>query len=339
MFRKALLLFAAALICLSSFAKGKKDITIVFYNVENLFDTNNQPDKWDDDFTPEGKLKWTATRYQNKLTNISKVLSSIEENELPEIIGLCEIENRTVIEDLINHKNLEKGKYGITHSEGPDKRGIDCALVYQKEIFKYIKHETISIEFPMNKEYKTRDILYVQGIIGKNDTINIFVNHWPSRRGGLEKTEPKRIFVAQQLRKAVDKIQDKNADAKIIIIGDLNDEPSNRSVKLTLMANNNSNVFNPKGLYNLMYNLETNNEGTYNYKGKWNMLDNLIVSNSLLNGKFGYQTQHDAGKIYREKWICYKNRKGVYTPSRSYGGPRYYGGFSDHFPIYFQLKR
>jgi len=338
MFKKALLLFAATLICVSTFAKGKKDITIVFYNVENLFDTNNEPDKWDDDFTPGGKLKWTTTRYQEKLTNISKVLSSIEEDELPEIIGLCEVENKVVLEDLISHKNLEKGMYGIAHSESPDKRGIDCALVYQKEAFKYIKHETIPIEFPFDKEYKTRDILYVQGVIGKKDTVNIFVNHWTSRRGGQEKSEPKRIYLAQQLRKAVDKIQNENADAKIIIIGDLNDEPSNRSVKLTLMADNNSDTTNPKGLYNLMYNLEANNEGTYNYKGNWNMLDNLIVSNSLLNGKYGYQTQHDAGKIYRAEWICYKNRKGIFTPSRSYGGPRYYGGFSDHFPIYFQLK-
>jgi len=338
MLKKTLLLFAAALICISSFAKGKKDITVVFYNVENLFDTINHPDKWDEDFTPHGKLKWDTKRYQDKLSKLSYVLSSINKSDLPGIIGLCEIENKTVIEDLFKQQKLKKAKYGIAHSESPDKRGIDCALVYQKNAFKYLKHETINIEFPWEKKYKTRDILYVQGLVGRKDTLNIFVNHWPSRRGGQEKSEPNRIFVAQQLKKAVDKIQVKNADAKIIIMGDFNDEPSDKAVKEILKADNNSNVDNPKALYNLMYNLQANNEGSYNYRGDWNMLDNLIISNSLLNGTKGYKTHHDAGRIYRDEWICYKNKNGIFTPSRTYGGPKYYGGFSDHFPVYFKLK-
>jgi len=338
MLKKTLLLFAAALICISSFAKGKKDITVVFYNVENLFDTINHPDKWDEDFTPHGKLKWDTKRYQDKLSKLSYVLSSINKSDLPGIIGLCEIENKTVIEDLFKQQKLKKAKYGIAHSESPDKRGIDCALVYQKNAFKYLKHETINIEFPWEKKYKTRDILYVQGLVGRKDTLNIFVNHWPSRRGGQEKSEPNRIFVAQQLKKAVDKIQVKNADAKIIIMGDFNDEPSDKAVKEILKADNNSNVDNPMALYNLMYNLQANNEGSYNYRGDWNMLDNLIISNSLLNGTKGYKTHHDAGRIYRDEWICYKNKNGIFTPSRTYGGPKYYGGFSDHFPVYFKLK-
>jgi len=338
MLKKTLLLFATALICISSFAKGKKDITVVFYNVENLFDTINHPDKWDEDFTPHGKLKWDTKRYQDKLSKLSYVLSSINKSDLPGIIGLCEIENKAVIEDLFEQQKLKKAKYGIAHSESPDKRGIDCALVYQKKAFKYLKHETINIEFPWEKKYKTRDILYVQGLVGRKDTLNIFVNHWPSRRGGQEKSEPNRIFVAQQLKKAVDKIQAKNADAKIIIMGDFNDEPSDKAVKEILKADNNNNIENPKALYNLMYNLQVNNEGSYNYRGDWNMLDNLIISNSLLNGTKGYQTHHDAGRIYRDEWICYKNKKGIFTPSRTYGGPRYYGGFSDHFPVYFKLK-
>jgi len=338
MLKKALLLFAAALICLSSFAKGKKDITVVFYNVENLFDTINHPDKRDNDFTPMGKLKWDTKRYYDKLSKLSYVLSSINKEVLPEIIGLCEIENKAVIEDLIKQKRLKKGKYNIAHSESPDKRGIDCALIYKKNDFKYIKHETIAIEFPWEKEYKTRDILYVQGLVGRKDTLNIFVNHWPSRRGGQEKSEPNRIFVAQQLKKAVDKIQTKNASAKIIIMGDFNDEPTDKAVIEILNADNNNNVENPKALYNLMYNLQANNEGSYNYRGDWNMLDNLIVSNSLLNGTKGCQTHHNSGKIFRNKKICYENNKGLFIPSRTYGGPKYYGGFSDHFPVYFQLK-
>lgn len=339
MLKKALLLFITTLICLSSFSKGKKDITVVFYNVENLFDTINHPDKRDNDFTPMGKLQWDTRRYNDKLSKLSYVLSSINKEKLPEIIGLCEIENKEVIEDLIGQERLKKENYRIAHSESPDKRGIDCALIYNKRDFKYLKHETINIEFPWEKEYKTRDILYVQGLVGRKDTLNIFVNHWPSRRGGQEKSEPNRVFVAKQLRKAVDAIQAKNPFAKIIIMGDFNDEPTDKAVKEILKADNNRDTNNPMDLYNLMYDLQINGEGSYNYRGDWNMLDNLIVSNSLLSGLRGYQTLHNAGRIYRNKHICYKNKKGDYTPSRTFGGPKYYGGFSDHFPIYFKLKK
>jgi len=339
MLKKALLLLVATTICLTSFSKGKKEVTIVFYNVENLFDTINHPDKRDDDFTPLGKLNWDTKKYNDKVSKLSYVLSSINKKALPGIIGLCEIENREVIEDLIDQERLKKGKYRIAHSESPDKRGIDCALIYRKDEFKYLKHETINIEFPWDKGYKTRDILYVQGLVGKKDTLNIFVNHWPSRRGGQEKSEPDRIFVAQQLRKAVDRIQAKNPFAKIIIMGDFNDEPTNKAVTDILKADNNKNTTNPMGLYNLMYDIKINGEGSYSYRGDWNMLDNLIVSNSLLNESKGFNTQHNAGRIFRNKHICYKNKKGVYTPSRTYGGPKYYGGFSDHFPVYFKIKK
>jgi predicted extracellular nuclease len=339
MLKKVLLLFTASLICLSSFSKGKKELTIVFYNVENLFDTINHPDKRDGDFTPLGKLSWDTKRYNDKISKLSYVLSSINKEALPVIIGLCEIENRDVIEDLIDQERLKKGKYRIAHSESPDKRGIDCALIYRKDEFKYLKHKTINIEFPWDKEYKTRDILYVQGLVGRKDTLNIFVNHWPSRRGGQEKSEPSRIFVAKQLKKAVDSIQTKNPFAKIIIMGDFNDEPVDKAVIETLKADNNRNTNNPMGLYNLMYDLKANGEGSYNYRGDWNMLDNLIVSNSLLNESRGYQTLHNAGRIYRNKYICYKNKQGANVPSRTFAGPKYYGGFSDHFPVFFKLKK
>ena len=339
MLKKALLLLVATLLCLSAFSKGKKELTVVFYNVENLFDTINQPDKRDGDFTPQGKLNWDTKRYHDKVSKLSYVLSSINKEVLPGIIGLCEVENRNVIEDLIDQERLKKGKYKIVHDESPDKRGIDCALIYRKDEFKYLKHKTINIEFPWDKEYKTRDILYVQGLVGKKDTLNIFVNHWPSRRGGQEKSEPNRIYVAMQLKKAIDNIQEENPFAKIIIMGDFNDEPTDKAIIETLNADNNKNTTNPMGLYNLMYDIQANGEGSYNYKDDWNMLDNLIVSNSLLGDAKGFKTKHNAGNIYRNKHICFKNNKGIYTPSRTYGGPRYYGGFSDHFPVYFKITK
>ncbi len=321
-----------------SCSQEKKEYTIAFYNVENLFDTINDPNTWDDDFTPEGKLEYTTERYQNKLVNLSSVLSSIDKNSFPAIIGLCEIENRSVIDALIDQDKLKDADYGIAHAESPDARGIDCALLYKKSEFKYLNHDIIGIHFPNEPDFKTRDILHVQGILGSTDTLDIFVNHWPSRIGGMEKSEKNRVFVAEQLKLAVNKLQEKNSKAKIIIMGDFNDEPNNKSAEEVLTATNNKDTSNPKALYNLMYDLKLEGKGTYNYKGNWDMLDNLIVSNSLISNTDGIHTNHQAGRIFTEEWICYKNQEGLSLPSRSYAGPRYFGGYSDHFPVYFQLS-
>jgi endonuclease/exonuclease/phosphatase family metal-dependent hydrolase len=335
---KKILFFSIIALFIGSCTLQEKKHNVVFYNVENLFDTINHPEKRDDDFTPKGRYKYSSERYQKKLEKLSKVLATIDSTKLPSVIGLCEVENRLVLEDLIKQKALLKGNYGIAHTESPDKRGIDCAFLYNKNDFQYISHNVISIQFPWEPNYKTRDILHVTGKMEKEE-LHFFINHWPSRRGGQEKSEKNRVFVAEQLKKAVDKIQSEDENAKIIIMGDFNDEPNNKAVIETLEAGNNKNLKNPSDLYNLMYDLDLAGKGTYNYRGNWNMLDNLIVSNSLLKDTKGLHTSFDAGKIYQAEWICYKNRKGIFVPSRTYGGPNYYGGFSDHFPVYFQLKK
>ncbi|MDQ1771986.1 hypothetical protein GQR60_04880 [Labilibaculum sp. A4] len=337
MLKKLLFVLMVALIAFSC-SQEKKEYTIAFYNVENLFDTLNDPNTRDDDFTPEGKLEYTAERYQKKLVNLSSVLSSIDKNNFPAIIGLCEVENRSVLEALISQEKLKSADYGIAHTESPDRRGIDCALLYQKNKFKYLSHDIIGIHFPDEPNYKTRDILHVEGILGSNDTLHLFVNHWPSRIGGAEKSEKNRVFVAEQLKIAVNKLQEKNPNAKIIIMGDFNDEPNNKSAEEILAATNNKDTSNPEALYNLMYDLKINGKGTYNYKGDWNMLDNLIVSNSLISNTKGLHTNHQAGKIFNADWICHKTPKGILVPNRTYAGPKYFGGYSDHFPVYFQLS-
>ncbi|WP_372751971.1 hypothetical protein [Labilibaculum sp.] len=334
--KKILFVFTVALLAVSC-SQEKKEYTLAFYNVENLFDTINDPNTWDDDFTPEGKLEYSSKRYENKLLHLSEVLSSINKKELPAIIGLCEIENRSVLEDLISQKKLKKGDYSIVQTDSPDGRGIDCALLYQKSTFKALSQNFIGIHIPTEPNYKTRDILHVKGVFAAKDTLDIFVNHWPSRRGGMKESEKYRVFVATQLKKAVDQIQKKNLNANIIIMGDFNDEPTNKSAEEILCATNNKDTSKPEALYNLMYDLKMQGKGSYNYRGNWNMLDNIIVSNSLLSNTNGLHTNHQNGKIFTEKWICYQNEDGTYVPSRSYSGPKYYGGYSDHFPVYFQL--
>ena len=326
-------------VIVTSFAEGsfnkKRNLTVVFYNVENLFDTKNNSGANDGEFTPEGANKWTEERYTKKVNDISKVLGSVNNNELPEIIGLCEIENRKVLDDLVKTKLLQEGNYEIEHFESPDFRGIDCALLYRPDEFKVIKSTPVYVGFADDPEYSTRDILYVKGETRNKEEFHIFVNHWPSRIGGLEETEPKRMAVAGLLKSKIDSVQTQNPDANILVIGDMNDEPSNKSLNEILAAK--SPEVTNAALVNLMYLVHTNKKGSYNYRGNWNMLDNIVVSAGLLDNK-GFQCIENQGYVFHEKWMEFE-KGGEISPNRTYGGPNYYGGVSDHFPVYIQLKR
>jgi len=320
--------------------KKEQNFTIAFYNVENLFDTIHNPNKIDQQFLPKSEKKWATKRYWQKIKNISRVISSINVNELPEIIGLCEVENKLVLEDLISSKVMKKADYQIILEESDDARGIDVALLYKKEDFTYINHEIYKIKFKLEPKTTTRDILYVKGKFKNDEILHIFVNHWSSRRGGKKESEHKRIAAAKVLKKQVDIILKKDKDAKIVIIGDFNDEPTDKSINQILNATNNHKSKDFLELYNLMYDKHLNNIGSYNYKGEWNMIDNLIVSQALLKNKKGYVVSQDGGQIFKQRWMMYDNKKtGQLVPSRSYGGPKYYGGYSDHFPVYLMLKK
>jgi predicted extracellular nuclease len=320
--------------------KNDKYFTIISYNVENLFDTINNPQKEDDEFLPTSKKGWNTDRYEKKIKDLSLVIKSINKNELPEIVGLVEVENRKVVEDLVNSRHLKEGGYGIVHEESPDARGIDVALVYRKSEFKYLLHEKITVKFDFEPETTTRDILYVKGQLSNNEKLHVFVNHWSSRRDGMEASEPKRTHAATLLRMKVDSILKKEKDAKIVIIGDFNDEPVNKNLFEVLNATAKQPMPKNNSLYNLMYDKDLLGLGTYNFRGNWNMLDNIIVSTSLLDAKNGYRVSSDGGQIFSARWILYDNVKtGDFTPNRTYGGPNYYGGVSDHLPVFLILKR
>jgi predicted extracellular nuclease len=307
----------------------KKKATIVFYNVENLFDTIDDPAINDEEFLPVSEKQWNTERYNKKLEDIAKVLGGINNEELPEVIGLCEVENRDVLEDLAATAPLASGNYQIVHIDSPDKRGIDVALLFRKREFKVLSHEAIVID----PGFETRDILHVTGKLGKEE-LHLFVNHWPSRWGGVEQSEPNRIVAAQTLRNKVDELLAKDAGAKIIIIGDTNDEPDNKSLSEIVQAMAPNTKAN---LYNLMIPLDEQNKGSYYYRGDWNMIDNIIVSDAVLRGK-GFVATDQLGQVYHETWMEYRNKNGEMSPNRTYGGPNYYGGVSDHFPVYLKLE-
>lgn len=301
-------------------------VTVGFYNVENLFDTEDEPGINDNEFTPKGDKNWTEERYYEKLHNISKVINTMNKKDWPVILGLAEVENKDVLEDLINQKDLVDAAYGIVHFDSPDERGIDVALLYRKEFFQVLKKTSIDLYNPDFPNSKTRDLLHVKGQFFNGEIFHFFVNHWSSRRKGTLETEPKRMFQAAKLKKEVDAVTKNTPDEKIIIMGDFNDYPTDKSIKKVLDAD----VIGD-GLYNLAYALHMDDKGTINYKNDWGMFDQFIVSeNSFENG---LHLENKQQIIMKNDWLVWKGKK----PNRTYGGNKYYGGFSDHLPTYINL--
>ena len=314
--------------------------TIVFYNVENLFDTINSPDIEDMEFTPDGSKKWNSERYYKKLNDLSGVLGSITPGDLPEIIGLAEVENYAVLSDLVKTPPLSAGNYGIVHEEGHDPRGIETAFLYRKDRFKNIRHKSIEVIFPFDSTSRGRNILYVSGMAPDGKEIHFYVNHWSSRFGGTRETERKRMFSAVALRRNIDMVLTRNSSGRIVIMGDMNDEPTNQSVMNVLLAANKRKNVSPADLYNLFYDAHNiNGDGSYFYQENWNMLDHIIVSYNLINQKAYYSCDYDSGRIFMNDLILYENVKGNKIPNRTYSGNIYTGGASDHLPVYVTLTR
>ena len=317
----------------------QRSLRILFYNVENLFDTKNDSLKNDDEFLSDRGRYWTKGRYYTKQKHISQVIVAIGGWQAPEIIGLCEIENRGVLDDLVKYSSLKKINYRIIHKESPDKRGIDVALLYRKNRFTPISYKPIEIHYPFSPESTTRDILYIKGKTKQNDTLHLFVNHWPSRWGGQLETERKRMFIASVLKKETDSIFRTNLYANIIIMGDFNDYPENKSLSLNLQAKKNLKNTKPGHLYNLSAYLQNKKGiGTHKHEGKWATLDQFIISGSLLSYTNPIYTTINNVYIYNAAFLLENddNYSGSKT-NRTYIGYKYHGGYSDHLPTFLDL--
>lgn len=316
------------------------EVLISFYNIENLFDTIDEPGKIDEAFLPDSDKKWNTEKYYDKLNKLAFVLSSYDSIKTADVIGLCELENKTVLEDLVKTEKLADNNLKIVHYESPDKRGIDNALVYNADYFKEISSEIITIDNFNGNELFTRDILKVKlSLLNTDNEFYIYVNHWPSRRGGMEKSEPRRLAVAQALRNDIDELLEKDANANIIIMGDFNDEPSNKSISEVLAANKMHDKFENKKLYNLSYPKFSKGIGTYHYwrDNEWNMLDQIIVSGNMLNNNSDLSIKDKDFNIYSNEKVLYQNDDGTKVPSKTYGR-YYYGGYSDHLSPFVYLE-
>ncbi|MEM9143772.1 MAG: endonuclease/exonuclease/phosphatase family protein [Bacteroidota bacterium] len=320
--------------------------TVAFYNVENLFDTQNDSATYDDNRTPTGKDRWTDGRYRQKIAYISRVISEIgvqTTKTSPDVIGLCEVENRRVLEDLVQHPNLVQRDYGIIHYDSPDERGIDVALLYRKSSFiphSFDSRRLLLFNAEGHRDY-TRDQLVVSGLLDE-EQLYFIVNHWPSRSGGEARSRPYRLAAAQLNRRIMDSLIQQDPEAKIISMGDLNDDPQDTSLKKVLKTSGskvvNDTLLENISLFNPMEKLFRKGLGSLAYRDQWNLFDQIFFTTNLLHPNKETFRFWKAG-IFDVPYL--RTQKGRYKgyPLRTYAGGQYVGGYSDHFPVYIYLIR
>ena len=336
----ALLLSGKSQQQIDKFLRDSNSLRVCFYNLENFFDCERNPEKNDGDFTPAGKYHWTKTRFYNKVNNIAKVFIAMGGGISPEIIGVCEIENEEVITNLLYKSPLKSQGYKYVHYPTPDRRGIGIALFYKDKNFQMLYSKAIAVVDSEDKTFKTRDILYVKGVWRQNcsDTLHLFVNHFPSRYGGYVISMSKRTLAAKTLRSAVDSILWIDPAAKILIMGDFNDYPDDESIVKHLQAPYHREKNDTVNFVNTMLSyFHKNNVGTHKYAEHWGILDQIIVSPTLYFSSYGLRTNGN-GVIFDADFLLEKDEThtGV-KPFRTYNGFSYKGGFSDHLPVFIDL--
>lgn len=311
--------------------------TIAFYNLENLFDPIDDPTKFDE-ASPIMELNTNKEMaYKKKIKNMARVVADIGRdltNNSPAIIGVCEVENREVLEDLVNDSLLIDKDYGIVHYHSPDARGIDVALLYQKKLFTPTatsSHELKIFDDLSRKRVYTRDQLLVSGNL-EGDPIHVIVNHWPSRSGGEARSRPKRVAAAKLSKRLVDSLQVIDPYAKVFIMGDLNDDPINASVKDVLKAKKDKNKVGLKGIYNPYESFFKNGIGTTAYRDAWSLFDQILITKPLLEKDYSSFRYYKAA-IYNQNYLITKSGQYKGYPFRSWSNGGFSDGFSDHLPV------
>ncbi|PLX24242.1 MAG: endonuclease, partial [Salinivirgaceae bacterium] len=294
-------LLAILLFNINSIAQEKNETSIAFYNLENLFDTIDSNAKGDFDWTPGGNKIWNTERYTKKLKNLASVIEKLDGDENlpgPDLLGFCEVENRSVVEDLIKTSPIDKANYGIVHYEGSDKRGIDVGLLYRKDNFEVTHSKSYKLIFE-GEDYHTREQLMVTGKLF-GEKVNIIVNHWPSRRGGPEKSEYRRVHAAKLTKSIADSIKNADPKAKIIIMGDFNDDPINKSISEVLGATSDEKALKKAGFYNPLAKKLTKTEGSLCYRDIWYLFDQILITPNMISGK---GIQYNSAQLFNDESI------------------------------------
>lgn len=339
----------AVLMCLAAYnatAQNEKTYevaTVAFYNLENLFDTIVDPDTskiLQDEFTPKGKNMWNSERYWAKIDKMSRVISQLGEEltqTAPMIVGVSEIENSEVLEDLIASPHLKKYNYGIVHYHSPDRRGVDVGLIYRKDFVTIKSSASRELKLADKPNFFTRAQLVVEADL-QGESIYVVVNHWPSRRGGEKKSSPLREAAAALSRSIVDSVSAINSNAKVIVMGDLNDDPTNTSVKKVLNTSGDPKNIEPGQMYNPMEAKYKAGNGTGAYNDTWNLFDQLIVTQAFLD-KNQKAWWFKEAKIFKDPKLITQDGQYKGYPHRTFSYGNWIDGYSDHFPVYLFLAR
>ncbi|MCX6290383.1 MAG: hypothetical protein NT126_01310 [Bacteroidetes bacterium] len=327
-----------------SYSQGKKYKVVIagFYNLENFYDTINDPKVRDEDFLPDGPYLYTSEVFLDKVHHLATVISQIGTDLSPDglsILGCAEVENEGVMQLLIHDSLLAGRKYSIVHYDSPDERGIDVGLIYNPKYFtpKYSSPLFVHLPDEEGRPHYTRDVLYVYGMLN-GEPLHVFVNHWPSRRGGEEVSAPNRAIAAGVCKHAIDSIVKLNPDAKILLMGDLNDDPVSPSVAEVIGAKGDPKEVKPGGMYNPWVSYFQKGIGTLAYNDSWNLFDQVMLSSGFLNkNQKGYFLKE--AKIFSKPWMIQQTGRYKGYPKRTYDFNKYMGGYSDHFPTYVELLK
>jgi len=310
-------------------------IAVGFWNVENLYDTLNDPFKMDEEFLPGGSYAWNGPRYKVKLQRMAEVISKIGTDAVPDglaAFGLCEIENKSVLEDLAKEPLIADRNYRVVLIEGPDVRGVDPAFMYNPKYFKLLSAKAFRVPMITDSTHKTRDELLVSGEM-MGEKMHFIICHWPSRRGGELASEPNRISAGKTARKIVDSLLKDDPNAKVVLMGDLNDDPKDVSIKKTLRTYKDPKLAATDEMFNAMERHYKKGVGTLGYNDGWNLFDQMIMTPSLVKGNFK-DYQFYVSRIYNKSYLAEDYGKFKGYPLRTYAGGVYRGGYSDHFPVF-----
>jgi len=332
--------------CVHTRAQSNR-LYLAHYNVENLFDTIDQAETEDSDFTPGGKLNWNSQRLTNKLNKLAQVIGDMNLGRGPDLLGLCEVENRRVLEALVNHMQHSKRRYSIVHEESPDPRGIDVALMYDPKKLTVLSYQVVAIQRTEQPDWRTRDVLCVSLRTLKKQRIHVLVNHWPSRRGGQEQTDPLRASAAQVVRRLVDSLHRADPAGVVVVMGDFNDRPRDAAPAQILQstatchggaATGLEQMMNPSVLYNPFAMIDQGKTGSYRYKDEWQFIDHISVSPRACHpaSRIRYVEGSAASIVF--PYMLETEGKYAGNPMRTYGGEKYLGGYSDHIPVKIELN-
>ncbi len=335
-----------ALVCATILNAQEKQATsyeiacVAFYNVENLYDTIKDPNVNDDDFTPKGANRWIGPYYIEKLDRLAEVISLMGAEYTPDgpaVMGLAEVENKQVVYDLTQHPRIKSRGYQIVHYDSPDRRGIDVAFIYQPKYFKVESSSTHTLKIPNRDDFYTRDMLLVSGKF-MGERMHFIVAHWPSRRGGEKRSAPLREAAGKLAKSIIDSLTlAEGPDAKVIFMGDLNDDPVNKSLRIHMNSKGDITQVVPGSMFNPFEELYKKGIGTLAWQDAWNLFDQIIMTPAYVGNKSGFH--YYKAVVFNKPFLAQKDGRFKGYPWRSYAGGAYTGGYSDHFPTYILLKR